>query len=260
MAKRKRKPRTPPPPRRPQTDAAQAPRVQAPQVRKKEKRERSPEQRQRLILYSLGGSGLVGLVAVIAFFVLSGGGGGGTDEAALNAKFTAAGCTYQTNPGVVVKNSHTNNLHAKIKYATYPPTNGKHYVSPARWDFYTQPVPPVEVVHNEEHGGVIVWYGTKASAATVAALQELYNEDPVSMLVTPLARFDSKIAISAWTQTVPPNKYGSKPKPHYYGEGHLGVCPKVDDKVLDAFRSFRDDFAGKGPEGVLKDQNQPGSQ
>ncbi len=262
MAKRKRKPRTPPPPRRPQSDAGQAPRVQAPQVRKKEKRERSSDQqerRARITLYALGGSGLVGLVAVIAFFVFRGGGGGGTNEAALGAKFSAAGCSYRTNPGVVVRNSHTNNIKDKIKYASYPPTNGKHYVSPARWDFYTQPVPPVEVVHNEEHGGVIVWYGQKVSQATVAALQEFYNEDPVSMLVTPLAKFDSKVAISAWTQTVPPTEYGSKPKAHYYGQGHLAVCSKVDDQVLKALRSFRDDFVGKGPEGISKDQNQPRS-
>jgi hypothetical protein len=230
-------------------------------VRKKEKRERSSDQqerRARITLYALGGSGLVGLVAVIAFFVFSGG-GGGTSGAALANDFTNAGCSYRTNPGVVVKNSHTNNIHAKIKYASYPPTNGKHYVSPARWDFYTQPVPPVEVVHNEEHGGVIVWYGQKVSAETVARLQAFYNEAPVSMLVTPLAKFDSQIAITAWTQTVPPTEYGAKPKAHYYGEGHLAVCPTLNDKVLKAFQSFRDDFVGKGPEGVQKDQNQPGS-
>jgi hypothetical protein len=232
-------------------------------VRKKEKRERSSDQqerRARITLYALGGSGLIGLVAVIAFFVFSGGGGGGANGAALAAEFSAAGCSYQTNPGVVVKNSHTNNIKDKIKYASYPPTNGKHYFDPARWDFYTQPVPPIQVVHNMEHGGIIVWYGQKASPATIASLQEFYNEHPVSMLVTPLAKFGSKIAITAWTETVDPRLYGTKPKPHYYGEGHLAICPTLNDKALKAFHSFRDDFIGKGPEGIPESVNQPGTQ
>src|SRR5690349_21215579 len=85
MAKRK-KPRTPAPPRRPSTprsadggNGAQAPpsasrQVQAPKVRSGKKRtEADTERRNRLILYGVAGAGIVGVVvALLAVFVLGG--------------------------------------------------------------------------------------------------------------------------------------------------------------------------------------------
>ena len=32
------------------------------------------------------------------------------------------------------------------------------------------------VVHNEEHGAVVIWWGPKVPASTVAKLQAFYNE------------------------------------------------------------------------------------
>ena len=69
----------------------------------------------------------------------------------------------------------------------------------AVWGFYTEPVNPRMVVHNEEHGGVIIWWGSKVPAATVAKLHAFYNEQPTARFGTPYPKLGSKIAITAWT-------------------------------------------------------------
>lgn len=87
MAKKKRKPRTPPPPR--SQPARQTPNraVQAPQVRKKQ-RQRDPAARERNKRYALFGTGgAVALGIVIALIVVFAA-GGGTSKSGLKVDFT----------------------------------------------------------------------------------------------------------------------------------------------------------------------------
>jgi len=72
VAKRKRKPRTPAPPRRAGGDGAQQ-RVQAPQLRKKTTAPEERARRQRILLYALGGSGVVALAVVVIVIFATGG-------------------------------------------------------------------------------------------------------------------------------------------------------------------------------------------
>ena len=115
-----------------------------------------------------------------------------------------------------------------------PPSNGSHYFSPAIWDFYTTAANPIQVVHNEEHGGVIIWWGDKVPQATVEKLHDFYNESPNGMLGTPYPKLGNKVAITAWTAPA-----GGT------GEGRVAVCTAFNE---DAFTAFRDAFRGKGPE------------
>lgn len=60
---------------------------------------------------------------------------------------------------------------AKGTYNTDPPTSGAHYsiagYAPTRWGFYAQPLQPEIWLHNAEHGGVIVLFGSPADADSV---------------------------------------------------------------------------------------------
>jgi hypothetical protein len=194
---------------------------------------------------------LIGLAAALAAVLASSGSGGGGGVSALPATMRAAGCTYST-----VKssppNQHLQDLAAKVKYNSFPPTSGWHYVQWARWGNYSQLVNPRQAVHNEEHGGIIVWYGPKISAAEREKINQFYDESPEAILVTPIADttrgitypkhqpIGSKVAITAW--------YAPDVK------GIVSICPGVD---LPAFEAFRDALRGNGPERIPLSQLQP---
>jgi hypothetical protein len=194
------------------------------------------------MLYGIAGSGVVVLAAVVVFIAVAAG-GGSSGSKGVETALEAAGCTYKVMKGDTIGH-HVTSLKAKIKYNTFPPSSGTHYYVPAVWDFYTDPVNPIQVVHNEEHGGVIMWWGPGVSESTIEELRTFYNEDPVSMLGTPIAGLDSKVALTAWTK----DSDGI--------HGRVATCKRFDEK---AFATFRDAFRGKSPEGVLMQQNQPGT-
>ena len=201
----------------------------------------------------LAGAGVVVLAVVLVVIATAGGGDGTPDATKVAAAMRAAGCTYKDSPGFELKPGvmHVTSLKATVKYRTFPPAAGPHYQTPAVWDFWTDPVNPLLVVHNEEHGGVILWWGEKVPDTTVEQLRRFYDESPVSMLGTPIEGLGAKVAISAWTGD--PSKYG---KNGNFGVGHVAVCPGFNEK---AFKTFRDGFRGKGPEGISMSNNQPGT-
>lgn len=243
----KKKPNTPRPPR----GGNQARRPQAPQVRGTSGRD--PADRQRLILYAIAASGVIALIVVILLVTTAG--GGATDDKKVAKLMTAAGCSFKTVKAFVPGgHTHRASLTGDFQWNTNPPSNGQHYPAWAVWGFYTnEPVNPRRVVHNEEHGGVVLWWGTKTPGTTVEKLRAFYEEEPVGTFGTPFANFGSKVAISAWTGD--PTKYG---RGGYYGFGHLGVCPSYSPATEKAFKAFRDVYRGHGPEGVPLSADAPG--
>jgi hypothetical protein len=247
MAKKK-KARTPPPPRR----------VQAPQQRSGTRARAGAAPaldmglRHRAVLYGISGAGIVGLVVVVLIVALS---GGGTSAAAVAKDMTAAGCSFKTVPAYVPPGQHThvNSLTKKLPWNTSPPSNGQHYPLWAVWGFYTQPVNPRRVVHNEEHGGVVLWWGSQVPQSTVAKLQAFYNEEPTGVFGTPYPSLGSKIAITAWTGD--PSHYQ---RSGYYGQGHVAICNAFTPATKKAFTTFRKAYRGHGPEGIPLCDDAPG--
>ena len=233
-----KKTRTPPPPRR----------VQAPKARTGSNG-RTPggdDRRRKLLLYAYGASGVVALAIVIGLILVLGNRGGGSsssNDQAVGQTMRAAGFTYRSNAIEAPPNNqiHIASLNDRVSdWSTNPPDGGQHYSTPAPFNFYDEAVPPKIVVHNQEHGGMIIWYGPKISAATKAKLRSFWQSSPNGVLVTPYAPLGSKIALTAWTGD--PNKYQRN---GYWGEGHIAVGGSVNEK---AFAAFRDAFRGKGPE------------
>jgi hypothetical protein len=237
-----KKPKTPTPPRRPQ----------APQVRGNARTTDDMGARQRMILYAVAGSGFVALVIVVLIVAL---GGGGTPSGKKVATLmTAAGCTFTSNKIVVPDGkTHIPRLTGKFPWTTSPPDGGPHYPLWAVWGFYTKAVNPRMVVHNEEHGGVIVWWGEKTPQATVSDLKAFYDEQTTGTLGTPYANFGSRIAITAWTGNSSTYQQAGN-----YGEGHTGTCLSWNAATKKAFEAFRNTYRGHGPEGVPLSADQAG--
>jgi hypothetical protein len=223
---------------------AQKPRVKAPKQRATAATSSGGQKRWLAVALAIVGLAL----AVVAVLVLPGfvGGGGAPDEAAARSQLEAAGCTLQSYPGVSRK--HITNPAARPKsWNSFPPTSGPHYFTPAVYGFYSEPVELARVLHNLEHGGVYMLYGSKTPPDTVKLLREIYDRDPRGLVVAPLPELGDKIALGAWTSPAP----GSSE----IGTGHLAKCTAVDKSAFEAFLSA---FRGRGPEGENLDQLQPG--
>ena len=223
-----------------------------------------------LLLFGFAAAGLIALAVVIGVIVLAGGkkssGASNGSTTAVANTMRAAGCTYRNTPGIKADPLHRNVPNVEmnvtfnggkpvdksgVHYWTYPPANGPHYGIPAVWNFYDEPVPVLQVVHNEEHGGVILWWGPKVPQSEVEQLRSFYQSDPLGMVGTPAPRLGNKVAITAWSGD--PSHYFQNGD---YGEGHVAVCSQFNQH---AFTVFRDAFRGKGPEGIPLSSLQPGT-
>ena len=174
---------------------------------------------------------------------------------------TAAGCTYRDvapyppNDGVNYHND-VPQLSTTPRWSTFPPSAGAHYRLWATWGFYRRPVKPAMVVHNEEHGGVIIWWGQRVPAATVDRLAAFYRQQPVGTLGTPIDGLGANIALTAWTADP---AWKGEPGLAYlhghYGTGHIAVCTQFDER---AFAAFRNAYRGKSPQGFPLEEDRPG--
>ena len=208
--------------------------------------------------WAAAGAAVVAVVVVVAALAF-GGGSSGTADAAVAKAMTAAGCSFKSVPPKPPKRNPLNyhqdvptlSTPTKGLWSTFPPSAGAHYGIWAVWGFYRAPVNPRQVVHNEEHGGVVIWWGPEVPGSTVDQLERFYQEKPEGMFGTPLAGLGKKIALTAWTGD--PARYY---RDGYYGMGHVAVCSSYDEK---AFAAFRDAFRGKGPEGIPLSQDAPGA-
>ena len=165
---------------------------------------------------------MLGAAAAVAILVAFGG-GGGTKESDLSAAWGAAGCTYKLYKDL--GQQHVNSTKAKVKYNSFPPTSGPHYQYAMPWNSYPTEVSQVQLVHNLEHGGIAIQYGSKVPQSEVDKLNAFVDDDPRGMILAPLPRLGGTIAVTAWRR--------------------LAKCRRFDEK---AYKTFRDARRARGPE------------
>lgn len=194
------------------------------------------------LLYIAAGSGIVMLGIVLLAILAFGGsvGGSSTTEADVAKAMRAAGCTLHSYPGLSQK--HVRSLTAKVKYNSFPPSSGPHYFQPAPFGVYDEPLSQVQVVHNLEHGGVAIQYGSQVPQATVDQLLSFYRDDPNGLIMDPLPQLGNKIALTAWTVVNPDSE-------HLFAKGRVAKCTRFDRH---AFETFLDAFRYRGPESCLQ--------
>jgi hypothetical protein len=218
---------TPKPPRR----------VQAPKQRATP---RTPDERRTWrTMIVLGALGFIGLAVALGFIFF------GRESAA--EAITNAGCTLRTFEGQ--GQDHVEALPEGFEYNSTPATTGPHNPVAAPFDFYDEPVDQLRLVHNQEHGGVVVHYGPDAP---VDELREWWRDDPNGIVVTPHESLEgSQVAMTAWTADFS----GSNPEATDQ-RGVLAECPAWDAGAADA---FVDEYGFRGPERFERIMLAPGS-
>ena len=224
--------------------------------REREQREKEAQAaaaRKRLVGY--GGGGLLVIAVVVVLIVVLAGGsesnqnvdpkvlpsGGSVPEQKEFDLATAAkdaGCELKD-----VKASgsfdHTTDPNERVKYNSNPPTSGRHYVIPADDGAYSTAPTDEQLVHELEHGRVIIWFKPSLPKDTRADLLALFDEDSYQLVLTPRANMPYQVAASAWNGTPEPS-----------GLGRLITCKSVQPEMWDALRAFRDEHRSNGPEPV----------
>lgn len=155
---------------------------------------------------------------------------GGSDP---KEALAAAGCVAKAVPDQGA--AHLQDLNQNVEYNSFPPTSGRHYQTPAIFNYYSDPIDQKLVVHNLEHGGVAIQYGDKVPADVVGQLEAYWRDDPNGLLVAPLPALGNQIALTAWTQ--------------------LALCPSFDEDAADTFVAA---YRFKGPERLPPEALAPG--
>src|SRR3954470_7951923 len=133
----------------------------------------SSSSRPAWLLPAAGAGAVVAIVVVVLILALGGGGKSHSSDKSVAATLKAAGCTLRAVKPLPPKADPTNyhadvpTLTSKVAWSTDPPSAGAHYGNWAVWNFYLDPVNPRMVVHNEEHGGMIMWWGKQVSGSDI---------------------------------------------------------------------------------------------
>lgn len=110
-------------------------------------------------------------------------------------------------------------------YNSSPATSGPHAPSPATCGIYTEELQDVVLVHNLEHGTIVVQYQPDLPETDLIALQEFARSAGTHVLVAPRADLTSPIVITAWTRML-----------------------RMDTLDVDTLQIFYDRWARLGPE------------
>ena len=92
-------------------------------------------------------------------------------------------------------------------YSSVPATSGTHWDTPGSWGVYTAAAPAIEdqMVHNLEHGGIVIWYQpAQVDASEISDLETWVREQQQTnrykAIVSPWTGtdFGHPIAVTAW--------------------------------------------------------------
>jgi hypothetical protein len=154
-------------------------------------------------LLAIGGLLLIGVILVVLVLVFGSGpnANAGTQQPDDGSTHVTDGASCRANPascGV-----------AGDPYSLTPATSGPHWNNPTDWGVYTTPQNESQVIHNLEHGGIVIWYDPAAlDADGVAELTSYVNTQVASgisgrfkFLLSPWDGVDplaAPIAVTSW--------------------------------------------------------------
>ncbi|MBO2521810.1 MAG: hypothetical protein CW345_08415 [Firmicutes bacterium] len=121
----------------------------------------------------------------------------------------------------------------RVAYKTDPPNSGPHYAQWAPPGFYERPLPDELLVHNLEHGHIIIHYRPDALTPEIEqkilALTRAWTHQWAAVLAVPRPGMEHPFVLAAWR--------------------HLLRLDAYDDELV---HLFVDAFIGRGPENPIR--------
>ena len=169
----------------------------------------------RLLL--IGGVLVVGLVILVVVLLFSGG------------TSVAVGVRQVDDGGGHIADGSVGGL-----YSSVPATSGQHWNTPANWGVYTlaNPAFQSQVIHNLEHGGIVIWYQPNTTTPDDVAALTQYAEQQVrsakfKVILSPWTGddFGHPIAVTAWNWLLYQDK-ADIDQIRAFLDGHYGDAPE----------------------------------
>jgi hypothetical protein len=217
----------------------------------RERAEAAAAARRKRLQWAGGGVLALAIVVGVVVLAVAGLGGGGSNDGQasqadaasakvklpqqqisnVDAAAKAAGCVLQHPP--IEGRTHLTKNFKPSDYKTNPPTSGNHNPVWYQDGIYEPGDTPRlgELVHPLEHGRIEIQYKPGTPKSTVDQLEALYDEmghGYHELLFQNTTGMKYQVAAAAW--------------------GQLLGCPKMNPKVFDAMRTFRERYIDKGPE------------
>lgn len=183
-------------------------------------RQKQKAKRRKQML--IGGVLVLGLLGAIVYGVQKSRG----QKAAALAAAEEAGC----GPAQEIENQGRNHIPLSETFTDYnsnPPTSGPHYAERvANWGSYNEETPQTTLVHNLEHGGVIIHYKgqTDDRVDEIDSFVESYQDGVIS---NPNEKIDQPIAIASWTHMQQCERFSQDAVAGYIQEH----CNKAPEKL-----------------------------
>lgn len=121
----------------------------------------------------------------------------------------------------------------RVSYKTEPPNSGPHYAQWAPPGFYDRPLPDELLVHNLEHGHIIIHYRPDALTpqieSEILTLTRNHTHNWAAVLAVPRPGMEHPFILAAWR--------------------HLLRLDEFDRELVDL---FIDAFIGRGPENPIR--------
>jgi len=124
----------------------------------------------------------------------------------------------------IMNSEHTSNTD-DVEYNSNPPTSGPHYSNwHKEWKFYDEALPTGGLIHNMEHGGVVLWYKASIDEATKKQLKE-FTEDNFKIIASVNQDIPAPMALSAWGVYEPFDSFDELKFKRFYKK-HLNRGPE----------------------------------
>jgi hypothetical protein len=175
-------------------------------------------------------AGGIALIAILVYAVASQSSSDGTNltewqEAEQDASTSLPGVYYPVHPGfdgrygtsddrqhfangvtypICSADQVTNNeISNPLCYTSNPPVSGPHAVSPMAFKVLENAAPKENLIHNMEHGGVVIWYNT-TNQAVIDQLKDITNDSLDRRRLVVMSEYTAMeadtIAVTAWTR------------------------------------------------------------
>ena len=156
-----------------------------------------------------------------------------------SVRVEAGACNVAIQSHAIASSTHVMDC-SPVTYATSPPSSGLHYFTWALYRVYTVPVPLGSLVHNLEHGAVILFYNCPSGCADELARARAFVDslpvDPICPTANPFHRvilvpdpsLDVRFAASAWGWTLRADCFDEAAFAEFvaahYGEAPENIC------------------------------------